>query len=175
MKKGTRLIDKNIDVKAIGRNIEFYRKCNDYTIKYVAQTAGIGESTINNYEKGRYRPSLDAVEKLAKLFKVSVDDLLYSDKMMEKAEDNAWEEKPNMHIDKSVVVKKNKPKRPVSFLMDAADFVKLKKVLQHNGKSQREFVVDAIRNEYAKVMEQKRSRNRREYNGWSHKSRVVWG
>jgi len=175
MYKGTRHIDKEVDIKAIGRNIEFYRKCNDYSVKYVAQTAGIGESTINNYEKGRYRPSMNAVEKLARLFKVSVDDLLYTDKQMEKvAQKPMVEEKPRV-IDKPVKAEKNQPKKPVSFLMDAADFVKLKKVLAKNGKSQREFVVDAIRTEYAKLYGQKHTETRREYNGWNHKSRVIKG
>ena len=87
MYKGTRHINKDIDIKAIGRNIEFYRKCNDYSAKYVAEMTGMGHSTIQNYEKGRYRPSMNAIEKLARLFRVSVDDLLYTDKQMEKSKD----------------------------------------------------------------------------------------
>ena len=86
-----------------------------------------------------------------------------------------WKNRKTKTIDKPVHIEKNQPKKSVSFLMDAADFVKLKKVLVQNKKSQREFVVDAIRTEYAKMQEQKRSRNRREYNGWNHKCRVLKG
>ena len=174
MYNGTRHIDKDVDVKAIGRNIEFYRKCNDYSVVYVAQTAGIGVSTVTNYEKGRYRPSMNAIEKLARLFKVSVDDLLYTDKQMEKTEQPKLEESLKT-IDKPVRAEKNRPKQAVSFRMDAKDFVMLNKVLKATGKTQIKFVADAIHAEYARLQEQKRSRNRREYNGWNHKSRVIKG
>jgi transcriptional regulator with XRE-family HTH domain len=172
MYKGTRHINKDIDIKAIGRNIEFYRKCNDYSAKYVAEMTGMGHSTIQNYERGRYRPSMNAIEKLARLFKVSVDDLLYTDKQMEKDERKS---NPDSGINKKVKPQVNRPKQAVSFRMDAKDFVMLNKVLKATGKTQIKFVADAIRTEYAKMWEQKHSTVRREFNGWNHKCRVVKG
>ena len=168
MGKKIRSIDKDTDAKMIGRNIEFYRKCCDFSVQFVAQRIGMGRSTIDNYEKGRYRPSLNAVEKLAELFKVKVSDLLYCDKQMEKDKT-----KPKTPFDRPVKAEKNMPKKAVCFKMDAKDFIMLNKVIKAKGKTQGAFVVEAIRTEYANMMLNKRSNSRREYNAWNHKSRVV--
>ena len=53
-----------------------YRENLGFTQRHVAEKLGISRSTYTYYEQGKVEPSLQNLVKLARLFKVTVDDLL---------------------------------------------------------------------------------------------------
>ncbi|MDE5984464.1 MAG: helix-turn-helix domain-containing protein [Eubacterium sp.] len=59
--------------------IKYLRKKQNYTQQQVADILGIDRSTYSFYEIGKTRPKLEMLKSLAKIFKVSVDDLLDDD------------------------------------------------------------------------------------------------
>lgn len=56
--------------------IKYLRKKQNYTQQQVADILGIDRSTYSFYEIGKTRPKLEILKALAKIFKVSVDELL---------------------------------------------------------------------------------------------------
>ena len=59
----------------ISKNIKRYRLKNGYTQTMLAEKIGVKQSTIANYENGRNLPSTKHLLRLAKVFKVTVEDL----------------------------------------------------------------------------------------------------
>lgn len=57
-------------------NLIELRTAANLTQQKLADILGLKDSTIVGYEKGRIKPSLDVIEKLADLFGVSIDFLL---------------------------------------------------------------------------------------------------
>ena len=52
------------------------RKSHNYTQDYVASAIGTVRQTYSNYEAGKRSPSVQAIYKLASLYKISVDDFM---------------------------------------------------------------------------------------------------
>lgn len=64
------------------QNLEFCEKIkqlriqNQMTQEEIANYIGVGRTTVVNYERGRIKPTIENIKKLAELFKVSIDYLL---------------------------------------------------------------------------------------------------
>lgn len=61
--------------KALGRRIQKIRKAADLTQEKLAEKVGISRAYMGYIEQGRYAPSLEVVEKIAKALKVKLSDL----------------------------------------------------------------------------------------------------
>lgn len=59
----------------ISKNIKRYRLKMKYTQAQLAEEIGVKQSTIANYESGRNLPSTKHLLRLAKVFRVTVEDL----------------------------------------------------------------------------------------------------
>ena len=59
----------------INNQIKKYREQKNLTQEELAKTIGVSRQTIIAMEKGNYEPSLGLAVKLARFFKVSVEDL----------------------------------------------------------------------------------------------------
>lgn len=70
----------NDDKKIIGDRIGYYRRINGYTLEELGKkiSDSTTKSAVLNWEKGRNLPSKRNIKKLADLFDISVDDLLYT-------------------------------------------------------------------------------------------------
>lgn len=62
-------------MKSVHSQLYAYREKNGYTQEALAAKAGVTRQTIIAIEKGNYTPSVALALKLAKIFKVSVEDL----------------------------------------------------------------------------------------------------
>jgi transcriptional regulator with XRE-family HTH domain len=63
----------------IGDNLKDLREARDLSRKEVAAYLKIHETTYGNYELGKRQPSLETVQKLAKYYNVSTDQILGND------------------------------------------------------------------------------------------------
>jgi transcriptional regulator with XRE-family HTH domain len=61
--------------KLLGKRIKRIRKQLNLTQEKVAEKVGVSTNYIGFIEQGRYSPSLEVVEKIAKVLKVKVSDL----------------------------------------------------------------------------------------------------
>ena len=64
----------------LGDNIRKYRKLNNMSQDELAEKLDVTRQSISLWENGQTQPSLENIVALAKLFKVSTDELLVSDK-----------------------------------------------------------------------------------------------
>lgn len=62
-------------MKSVRSQVYTYREKTGYTQEELAEKAGVTRQTIIAIEKGNYTPSVALALKLAKIFKVSVEDL----------------------------------------------------------------------------------------------------
>ncbi len=62
--------------KALGAKIKQIRKEKDLSQMEVAERANLNLTYYNQVENGKRNPSLKTIEKIARAFKVKVDDLL---------------------------------------------------------------------------------------------------
>ena len=60
--------------------IKVYRAMHDITQATLAEAIGVSRQTINALEKNKYVPSTELALKIAKLFKVSVEELFSLEK-----------------------------------------------------------------------------------------------
>ncbi|KAF5433582.1 putative transcriptional regulator [Candidatus Methanophagaceae archaeon] len=61
--------------------LKVFRAMHDLTQKDLAEKVGVTRQTINAIEKSKYNPSLELAFKLARLFKVKIEDIFsYDDK-----------------------------------------------------------------------------------------------
>ena len=60
----------------IANNIRKLREDRDFTQKQIAAELGIGYSNYNKMENGFREPSVEELQKLAKLYNITVDELL---------------------------------------------------------------------------------------------------
>lgn len=60
----------------LNKNIKFLRKQKDYTQQQFADLLKIKRSSLGAYEEGRAKPNLDVQKDIAKLFGISLDQLL---------------------------------------------------------------------------------------------------
>ena len=63
--------------KKLPQKLKELRKVNNYTQDYVAAVLGIVRQTYSHYETGRRTPDAEALYKLAGLYNISIDDLMY--------------------------------------------------------------------------------------------------
>ena len=63
----------------LNSNIRYLRKKAGYTIPAFAKLIGVGKSTIDNIECGVNKTSLEVLNKIHDVFKVSLDDLIFKD------------------------------------------------------------------------------------------------
>ena len=61
--------------KALGKNIQKYRKINKITQEKLAELVGVEINSISSIETGKYFPSPDNIVNIAKALKVSLPDL----------------------------------------------------------------------------------------------------
>lgn len=61
--------------KALGKNIQKYRKINKLTQEKLAEIVGVEINSISSVETGKYFPSPDNIVNIAKALKVSLPDL----------------------------------------------------------------------------------------------------
>ena len=66
-----------MDSTLLGKRLRELRKVNGFTQDYVASVLGVIRQTYSHYESGRRTPSPEAIYKLAGLYNISADDLLY--------------------------------------------------------------------------------------------------
>ncbi len=60
----------------LGEKIKQYREDKNMTQVEVAKLLGVKPATISKYESGTLEPNIESLKKLAKLFEISVDELL---------------------------------------------------------------------------------------------------
>lgn len=61
----------------IGKNLQYLRKMNHFSIEEVANKIGVSRQAVSKWEAGETVPDLINCDVLAKLYNVSVDDLIY--------------------------------------------------------------------------------------------------
>lgn len=66
-----------LDSTLLGKRLRELRKVNGFTQDYVASVLGVIRQTYSHYESGRRTPNPEAIYKLAGLYNISADDLLY--------------------------------------------------------------------------------------------------
>lgn len=64
--------------------LKVYRAMHDLTQEDLAQAIGITRQTVIAMEKGKYNPSLDLAFKIARYFKVSVENVFIYDENDDK-------------------------------------------------------------------------------------------
>lgn len=55
--------------------LKVYRAMHDLTQEALAEQLGVTRQTVISIEKGKYDPSLDLAFKIARLFKVKIEDV----------------------------------------------------------------------------------------------------
>lgn len=70
----------------IGETFRLLRVFNDYTMSEMSQKIGLSQSYISELENGRKHPSLEVVEKYAKVFDMKPSTLLLFSEALEKDE-----------------------------------------------------------------------------------------
>lgn len=66
-----------LDGADIGARVRAARKERDWSLRLLAQRAGVSFAYISHLEKGRYpRPSVEKLEQIAKAFEIGLEELL---------------------------------------------------------------------------------------------------
>lgn len=68
---------KYIFIMHVGKNIKKIRESRKLLQKEVAIAAGLHPANYNKTEKGEREPSIDALDKIAKLFNMTVDEIIH--------------------------------------------------------------------------------------------------
>ncbi len=68
--------EKDIAKKSIGEILKKYRMENKMTQEFVAETLGVSRQAVSKWENGTSDPSTSNLIAIAKLFKISAEDLL---------------------------------------------------------------------------------------------------
>lgn len=63
----------------LNSNVKFLRKQANMTQPELAEKLNVVKSTVANFESGQFTVSLQILDKLHKIFNVSLDDLIYKD------------------------------------------------------------------------------------------------
>ena len=69
-------------------NLKFLRENNNISQKKLADAIGVAQSSVNYWEKGKRTPSVEAVQKIADYFNVSLPDLLDRDYYTQKTKED---------------------------------------------------------------------------------------
>lgn len=73
------------------KNLRFLRKKHGINQQTMADYVGKGQTTIGNWENGNTEPSLQEILQISSYFKLSVDDILYTDLEQESQGDTSVE------------------------------------------------------------------------------------
>lgn len=63
----------------LSKNIKFLRRRNSWTQTEFGELIDTSKGSVSSYEKAINQPTIDTLVKIAKLFEVSLDDLLFRD------------------------------------------------------------------------------------------------
>jgi len=63
-------------LEVIQMSIATIRKSRGMTQEYVAEKVGVDQTSVSQWEKGKTKPRVDTLIKLAELFECSVDELV---------------------------------------------------------------------------------------------------
>ena len=74
--------------KNLGNLLKIYRKNSLLTQQQVADALNINRTTYTYYETGKTEPSIDTLHKLIKIFGITYDDLLPSEKNPKSIKDS---------------------------------------------------------------------------------------
>lgn len=64
----------------VGSNIKKYRTEKNMTQDALAEKLCVTRQAVSNWENGRTQPDVETLEKLAEVFEVSVEELIYDEK-----------------------------------------------------------------------------------------------
>ena len=73
------IINKSLTKLNIGENIKFGRKLHGFSQSDLSNKLKVSSNSVSNWERGTAEPTLTALIKLSRLFKVLIDDLLTKD------------------------------------------------------------------------------------------------
>lgn len=59
----------------LGKMIRHHRTVKAISVRELAAQLGVSEGTIRYWESGRRKPKLDNIQKMARIFKIKVEDL----------------------------------------------------------------------------------------------------
>ncbi len=92
------------------QNLKFIRNSKGMTQAEIADSTGVKRSAWTNYESGLSVPNLELFKKIANLFDISTDDLLYTDlskgNLIQKSDVRKNQEKGNL---KGNLITENEP------------------------------------------------------------------
>ena len=74
---------------AFGNRLRKVRKAENLTQKQVAESIGVNQKQYQHWERGRAEPSFDIIQRLAYLFEVDIEWLLYGKGKLITHDDNA--------------------------------------------------------------------------------------
>ncbi|MBR3401836.1 MAG: helix-turn-helix transcriptional regulator [Parasporobacterium sp.] len=69
-------------MRDIGKNIKEFRIRNHYSQEEMAEKLYVTRQTVSNYETGRSRPDVDTLIRIAEIYGVGVNNLIYGEKEM---------------------------------------------------------------------------------------------
>ena len=72
----------------LGEVLRYYRDRSNLTQQQVSDLIGINRTTYTYYETGKTEPSIDTLHKLIKIFGITYDDLLPSEKNPKSIKDS---------------------------------------------------------------------------------------
>ncbi len=88
----------------LGDNIRKYRKINNMSQDELAEKLNVTRQSVSLWENGQTQPSLENIVALAKLFKVSTDELLVSNKTEISASNTVTAPKPDDPRNKTKII-----------------------------------------------------------------------
>ena len=78
------------------KKLQELRKLNGLTQEELASKLYVSRAAISKWESGRGYPSIDSIKSIARLFSVTLDELLSSDEVLKIAEENGKREKKHL-------------------------------------------------------------------------------
>lgn len=66
-----------MEVAAVKNKLKVYRAMHEFTQEQLADKIGVSRQTVIAIESNKYLPSLGLAFKIAKLFKVKIEDIFY--------------------------------------------------------------------------------------------------
>ncbi len=84
-----------------GKNFRYLRKLKGWTQEELSIKLEIKRSLVGAYEEERAEPKLEAMERLCKLFKLTLDDLILKDLAAQKTT-NYLEQRRNLKLDENI-------------------------------------------------------------------------
>lgn len=95
----------NMEMQEIGRRISLYRKAINMTQNDLAEEMGISYQAVSSWERGQTLPDVLKLSDLAKVLKVSVEDILTGKLANEEEQVNL--EKIDIKIDEKIKEERN--------------------------------------------------------------------